>query len=105
MYIWRDGRPDGTPPNNWKDNTVRSAWEWDEVAGQYYYHRFLQCQPDLNYRNPAVQEAMNSVLGFWLDRGVDGFRIDAATHLLEDELLRDEPTPAGGGKVTWSDRT
>jgi alpha-glucosidase len=104
-FIWRQARPDGGPPNNWVDNMMLPAWEWDEATGQYYYHRFLKCQPDLNFRNPQVVEAMKGVFRFWLDRGVDGFRLDAATHLIEDELLRDEPDgELYGGPPGWMDR-
>jgi len=90
-YIWSDPRPDGSPPNNWVSTFGGSAWEFDETTGQYYQHMFLPEQPDLNWRNPAVRAAMKDAMRFWLDRGVDGFRIDAAAHLLKDELLRDNP--------------
>ena len=90
-YIWRSPRPGNTAPSNWIDNTWQPAWELDPRTGQYYYHRFLRQQPDLNFRNPDVRRAIQDVLRFWLDRGVDGFRLDAAADLLEDELLRDEP--------------
>ena len=68
-----------------------SAWEWDEATQQYYYHAFLKEQPDLNWRNPAVQRAMLEVMQFWLDKGVDGFRIDVIWHLGKDEHFRDNP--------------
>lgn len=71
-YIWRDGKPDGSPPNNWISDFGGSAWEWDEATGQYYLHAFLKEQPDLNWRNPDLKQAMFDVLRFWLDRGVDG---------------------------------
>jgi alpha-glucosidase len=90
-YVWADAGPDGGPPNNWLSRFGGSAWEWDEPTGQYYYHSFLKEQPDLNWRNPAVRSAMADVLRFWLDLGVDGFRIDASAVLAEDELLRDDP--------------
>src|SRR5690606_17130344 len=67
------------------------AWEWDEKTGQYYYHGFLKEQPDLNWRNPEVQEAMLDVMRFWLDKGVDGFRVDVIWHLIKDDQLRDNP--------------
>jgi alpha-glucosidase len=89
-YVWHDGR-DGGPPNNWIDQTGQSAWTFDAATGQYYYHRFLPQQPDLNWYEPEVVAAMGAVLRFWLDRGVDGFRVDAATNLVEDSLLRDDP--------------
>ena len=75
-YIWRDPAPDGGPPNNWISDFGGSAWEWDEATGQYYLHAFLKEQPDLNWRNPEMREAMLDVMRFWFDRGVDGFRID-----------------------------
>src|SRR5215470_16354592 len=90
-YVWRDGKADGSPPNNWISEFGGSAWQWDEATGQYYYHAFLKEQPDLNWRNPQVAEAMLAVMRFWLDRGVDGFRVDAIHHLIEAEHLRDNP--------------
>jgi alpha-glucosidase len=68
-----------------------TAWEWDEKTGQYYYHAFLKEQPDVNWRNPEVQEAMRGVMRFWLDKGIDGFRVDVMWHLLKDERYRDNP--------------
>jgi alpha-glucosidase len=90
-YIWRDPGPDGGPPSNWLDYTGASAWRLDERTGQYYYRIFLDAQPDLNWRNPEVQEAMLDTLRFWLARGVDGFRIDVLPLLVEDDQLRDNP--------------
>jgi alpha-glucosidase len=90
-YIWCDPAPDGGPPNNWRSAFGGSAWEWDAATGQYYYHAYLKEQPDLNWRNPEVRAAMLDVLHFWLDRGVDGFRVDAIHHLIEDDQFRDEP--------------
>lgn len=90
-YIWKDPAPDGGPPNNWISNFGGSAWEYDEQTGQYYYHAFLASQPDLNWRNPEVREAMFDVLRFWLDKGVDGFRVDVIWHLIKDEHFRDNP--------------
>jgi alpha-glucosidase len=90
-YLWADPGPDGGPPNNWLSRFGGSAWQWDEASRQYYYHSFLLEQPDLNWRHPAVREAMADVLRFWLRRGVDGFRVDASAVLLEDDLLRDDP--------------
>lgn len=97
-YIWADPRLDGSPPNNWLSVFGGPAWEWDEATGQYYLHSFLKEQPDLNWRNPQVKEAMFEVARFWLDRGVDGFRIDVAHYILKDPLLRDNP-PAGEGRL------
>ncbi|MGH3089632.1 MAG: alpha-amylase family glycosyl hydrolase, partial [Rubrobacteraceae bacterium] len=94
-YIWRDAKHDGSPPNNWESiHGGGSAWEWDEETGQYYLHMFQIEQPDLNWRNPEVREAMHGVMRFWLDRGVDGFRIDALPHMAKDEEFRDDlPNP------------
>ncbi|XP_067661212.1 alpha-glucosidase-like [Haliotis asinina] len=86
-YIWNDGIKNSngshSPPNNWLSVFTNSAWEWNEERGQYYYHAFLKEQPDLNYRNPALVEEMENVFRFWLERGVDGFRIDALPYLFE----------------------
>jgi alpha-glucosidase len=90
-YIWKDPAPGGGPPNNWLSNFGGGAWQWDEVTGQYYYHAFLAAQPDLNWRNPEVRKAMYDVLRFWLDRGVDGFRVDVLWHLIKDARFRDNP--------------
>jgi alpha-glucosidase len=90
-YIWADPSDNGGPPNNWQSRFSGSAWQWDDTTGQYYYHSFLREQPDLNWRSPAVREAMAEVLRFWMKRGVDGFRVDASAVLAKDELLRDNP--------------
>ncbi len=94
-YIWRDAAADGGPPNNWLSNFGGSAWTFDSATEQYYYHAFLPAQPDLNWRNPKVREAMYDVLRFWLDRGVDGFRVDVLWHLMKDAELRDNPPNPG----------
>lgn len=90
-YIWRDPKPDGSPPNNWISNFGGPAWSFDEGTGQYYLHSFLPEQPDLNWRNAEVEAAMLDVLRFWLERGVDGFRIDVAQRAMKDPALRDNP--------------
>ncbi|MFS8035605.1 alpha-amylase family glycosyl hydrolase [Xanthobacter sp. AM11] len=90
-YLWRDPAPDGGPPNNWLSEFGGSAWEFDAATGQYYYHAFLKAQPDLNWRHPDVVAAMHAVLRFWLERGVDGFRIDALWHVIKDARFRDNP--------------
>jgi alpha-glucosidase len=90
-YFWRDPKPDGSPPNNWISMFAGPAWEWDEATRQSYLHTFLPEQADLNWRNPEVREAMFDVARFWLDRGVDGFRIDVAPLVMKDPLLRDNP--------------
>jgi alpha-glucosidase len=90
-YVWRDAAADGGPPNNWISMFAGPAWEWDEATQQYYLHTFLPEQPDLNWRNPATRAAMFDVARFWLDRGVDGFRIDVAPMVMKDPQLRDNP--------------
>ncbi len=109
-FVWSDGKPAPAnavnahqgphglvvPPNNWIALFGGSAWEWVPTRGQFYYHNFYKQQPDLNWRNPAVEQAMFSSMRFWLDRGVAGFRLDAITDLLEDAALRDEPVYAPG---------
>jgi alpha-glucosidase len=90
-YVWADAKPDGTPPNNWLSVFGGSAWRWDARRRQYYLHHFLPSQPSLNLRHPAVVDAMLEQAGFWLDRGVDGFRVDAIDFLLHDPALRDNP--------------
>jgi alpha-glucosidase len=90
-YVWADPAPNGGPPNNWLSRFGGSAWTFDPPTGQYYYHAFLEQQPDLNWRHPAVRAAMAEVLRFWLARGVDGFRVDASAVLAKDVLLRDDP--------------
>lgn len=90
-YIWRDPKPDGSPPNNWLSNFGGPSWTWDSATGQYYLHSFLPEQPDLNWRNPEVKAAMFECIRFWLRRGVDGFRIDVIDRMIKDELLRDDP--------------
>jgi alpha-glucosidase len=98
-YYWADPKPDGSPPNNWLAAFGGSAWEWDAATGQYFMHMFLPEQPDLNWRNPEVKEAMFDVLRFWLERGVDGIRIDAVHFLMKDPQLRDNPPNALGASA------
>jgi alpha-glucosidase len=90
-YVWRDPAPDGGPPNNWQSafTAVGPAWTFDEESGQYYLHSFAREQPELNWENPEVEAAMHDVLRFWLDRGVDGFRIDVVYRLAKDPDLGD----------------
>ena len=90
-YVWADPRHDGTPPNNWLSVFGGSAWAWDARRKQFYLHNFLSSQPDFNYHNPDVQDWALSVLRFWLDRGVDGFRFDTVNYFFHDPLLRDNP--------------
>ena len=97
-YVWRDPGPDGGPPNNWRAafGADQPAWTFDEASGQYYLHLFLAGQPDLNWSEPAVVEAMHDVLRFWLDRGVDGFRADAVHAIGKDPALADDPPGTAG---------
>lgn len=100
-YVWADAKPDGTPPSNWQSVFGGPAWTWDARRGQYYMHNFLPEQPQLNVRNPAVQDALLDAARFWLDRGVDGFRLDAINFAIHDPSLRDNPPmPPGVGKRT-----
>lgn len=90
-YVWADAKPDGSPPSNWQSVFGGPAWTWDARRGQYYLHNFLSSQPQLNVHTPAVQEALLDVARFWLNRGVDGFRIDALNFAMHDPELRDNP--------------
>ena len=90
-YVWADAKPDGAPPNNWQAMFGGPSWTWDARRGQYYLHNFLPEQPDLNVRHPAVQEALLNAGRFWLERGVDGFRMDVVNFLIADAMLRDNP--------------
>ncbi|MEX2336647.1 MAG: alpha-amylase family glycosyl hydrolase [Fulvivirga sp.] len=90
-YIWKDPGKGGTVPNNWISEFAGPAWEFDEETEQYYYHTFLKEQPDLNWHNEEVQEAMWDVIRFWFDKGIDGFRIDVLWYLIKDEHFRDNP--------------
>lgn len=110
-YVWNDGIPANSPgvtayqkrfehngmvpPNNWTSSFGGSAWEWVPARKQFYFHHFYKQQPDLNWRNPAVEKAMFDVLRFWLDRGIAGFRLDAITTLFEDKQLRSQPLTGG----------
>ena len=96
-YVWADPRPDGTPPNNWQSVFGGPAWTWDARRCQYYMHTFLKEQPQLNVHNTAVQDALLDVARFWLDRGVDGFRLDALNHAMHDPRLRDNPAKPDDG--------
>ena len=90
-YVWADPNPDGTPPTNWQAFFGGSAWDFHAGRGQYYLHNFLREQPDLNYHNPEVQEEALSIAKFWLDKGVDGFRLDTVNFYFHDQDLRDNP--------------
>ncbi len=90
-YVWVDPRPDGTPPNNWVSVFGGSAWEWDARRRQYYLHNFLASQPDFNFHNPDVQDWLLCTMRFWLERGVDGFRLDTVNFYFHDQKLRSNP--------------
>lgn len=98
-FVWRDPAPDGGPPNNWVAVFGGPAWTLDAHTGQYYLHTFLPQQPDLNWRNPEVVAAMHDVMRFWLDRGVDGFRLDAVYFIAKDPELRDNPPNPNTGAM------
>jgi alpha-glucosidase len=90
-YVWADMKPDGAAPNNWLSVFGGPAWEWDSTRRQYYLHNFLASQPDLNFHNPKVQDALLDTVRFWLDRGVDGFRLDTVNYYVHDRWLRGNP--------------
>ncbi len=98
-YVWADPKPDGTPPCNWQSVFGGPAWTWDARRRQYYMHTFLKEQPQLNVHNPAAQDALLDVARFWLDRGVDGFRLDALNHAMHDPALRDNPPAPDDGRL------
>jgi alpha-glucosidase len=105
-YVWRDSSEDGGPPNNWRSFFPRigRAWTFDAATEQWYLHSFLPCQPDLNWHNPEVEAAMHETARFWLDRGIDGFRIDALPLIGKDALLRsneDDTQPWGEYNIDW----
>ncbi|WP_288757915.1 alpha-amylase family glycosyl hydrolase [Brevundimonas sp. UBA7534] len=99
-YVWADAKPDGSPPSNWQSVFGGPAWTWDARRGQYYMHNFLASQPQLNVRNPEVQDALIAAARFWLDRGVDGFRLDAINFAIHDPKLTDNPPINDGKKRT-----
>lgn len=90
-YVWANPLPDGSPPNNWPAVFGGRAWEWNPTRGQYYLHNFLASQPDLNFHNPDVQQAVLDVMRFWLERGIDGFRLDTVNYYFHDSKLRNNP--------------
>ncbi len=99
-YVWADPRPDGSPPNNWLSIFGGCAWQWESQRQQYYLHNFLTSQPDLNFHNPDVVDALLDVVQFWLDLGVDGFRLDTVNFYYHDRQLRDNPpVPTGEDKT------
>ena len=98
-YVWADARADGTPPSNWQSVFGGPAWTWDARRRQYYLHTFLSSQPQLNGHNPEVQDGLLEVMRFWLDRGVDGFRLDALNHMMADPGLTDNPPAPDDGRI------
>ncbi|KXK21559.1 MAG: alpha-D-1,4-glucosidase [Chloroflexi bacterium OLB15] len=103
-YIWRDAKPDGSEPNNWLAYFGGAAWTWDELTGQYYMHNFAPEQPELNYFNPEVKAAMFDEIRFWLERGLDGFRIDTIDRLIKDPEFRNNPPSTSwkpGDNPSW----
>lgn len=90
-YVWADAKEDGTAPSNWLSVFGGPAWQWEPRRGQYYLHNFLRQQPDLNYHNPEVRKAILDVCRYWLDLGVDGFRLDVCAFYFHDRLMRDNP--------------
>ena len=102
-YVWADPRPDGNPPNNWLAVFGGSSWQWDTRRKQYYLHNFLVSQPDMNFHHPEVQQAHLDNLRFWLERGVDGVRMDACNFHFHDPQLRSNPAAANRDTATVSD--
>ncbi|MBU3029479.1 alpha-glucosidase family protein [Paracoccus marinaquae] len=101
-YVWADPKPDGTPPTNWPSVFGGPAWEWEPRRRQYYLHNFLIEQPDLNFHHRPVQDALLATMRFWLDRGVDGFRLDTVNYYFHDDKLRDNPpNPDHDGPETY----
>jgi len=99
-YVWADAKSDGSPPSNWQSVFGGPAWTWDARRHQYYMHNFLKEQPQLNVRNPEVQQALMDAMRFWLDRGVDGFRLDALNFAMHDPKLTDNPPLSDNGRRT-----
>jgi alpha-glucosidase len=95
-YVWADAKPDGSPPNNWVSVFGGSAWEWHAGEGQFFLHNFLKEQPDLNFHNPEVQAEILDIARFWMDMGVDGFRLDVVNFYFHDQFLRDNPPRVSG---------
>ncbi|MBU0779216.1 MAG: alpha-glucosidase, partial [Alphaproteobacteria bacterium] len=102
-YVWTDPKPDGSPPTNWHSHFGGPAWEFEAVRGQYYLHNFLSQQPDLNFHNPDVVDAILDTAKFWLDRGLDGFRLDTVNYYFHDKHLRSNPAAKGGRQVMATD--
>lgn len=101
-YVWADPNEDGTPPTNWPSVFGGPAWEWNGARQQYYLHNFLIEQPDLNFHNPEVQDAVLDTMRFWLDRGVDGFRFDTVNYYFHDAMLRNNPPAPRNAKTSFA---
>lgn len=104
-YIWRDAKPDGSAPNNWRGIFGGSAWEWNEERKQYYLHTFATAQPDLNWANPDVRQALYDITNFWINKGVGGFRIDAIPYIKKPAEMADGTPDAADGMVSIHDMT
>jgi len=102
-YVWADPLPDGSPPTNWHSHFGGPAWEFDPQRGQYYLHNFLASQPDLNFHNPDVVDAILETCRFWLDRGLDGFRLDTVNYYFHDQKLRSNPPAQAAPQVMATD--
>ncbi|MCO4849051.1 MAG: alpha glucosidase [Yoonia sp.] len=102
-YVWADPLPDGSPPTNWHSHFGGPAWEFDPQRGQYYLHNFLASQPDLNFHNPDVVDAILETCKFWLDRGLDGFRLDTVNYYFHDQKLRSNPAAQAKPQVMATD--
>ncbi len=98
-YVWADAKPDGSPPSNWQSVFGGPAWTWDARRGQYYLHNFLKEQPQLHVHHPDVQAELLATARFWLDRGVDGFRLDAINFMMHEPTMRDNPPAPDTGKT------
>ena len=96
-YIWRDAKPDGSAPTNWRGIFGGSAWTWCEERGQYYLHTFAAAQPDLNWANPEVRKEAANICNFWCEKGVGGFRVDAITYIRKPDEFKDGPVDAEDG--------
>lgn len=92
-YIWHPGKPDGSAPNNWESFFGGSVWQYDEPTEEYYMHIFSKKQPDLNWENPEVRDKLYEMVNWWLDKGIDGFRVDAITHIKKRDGFPDLPNP------------
>ena len=102
-YIWKEGK-NGAEPNNWESIFKGSAWEHDEITDEYYLHLFTKKQPDLNWENPELRKAVYDMINWWLDKGIDGFRVDAISHIKKDQTFEDLPNPENKDYVESFDK-